>query len=91
MLTFAIPVKHHANVKDWESIKIHSDATLRSLVDQDCDSWNTVVIANEGAILPETPDRVRGVRVDFPPNSLPDEREPVKYQKRSGWTRVGHI
>lgn len=71
-LTFIIPVRHQANAADWAQLKSNLEQTLASLSAQDAPDWQGVVVANEGADLPDMPDGFRVVRVSFPPNDLHD-------------------
>ncbi len=70
MLTFVIPVRHHATAKDWRAIRTRMAVTLRSLRAQDSDDWNAVIVANHGADLPVDLRRCDVVRVDLAPNAL---------------------
>lgn len=70
ILTFIIPVKHHANAEDWNQVKRHLSETVSSIAAQDRDGWKGVVVANEGADLPDLPKGFEVKRVDFPVNSL---------------------
>lgn len=70
MLTFLIPVRHHQTVSDWTRVVAQMRTTISSISAQDNAAWNAIIIANEGAELPELPSRFEVVRVDFPPNKL---------------------
>ncbi|MGE4064265.1 MAG: hypothetical protein AB7E79_12935 [Rhodospirillaceae bacterium] len=70
MLTFVIPVRHHATASNWDAIKSRLDVTLRSLRAQDDPRWNAIIIANDGADLPADLSACWIVRVDLPPNKL---------------------
>jgi hypothetical protein len=72
-LTFVIPVRHQATVKNWAEVKARLTETLRSISAQKHTGWNCVVVANEGADLPVVPEKVEVVRVDFPPAVLPNQ------------------
>jgi hypothetical protein len=78
LLTFVIPVRHQATVEDWPGVKQRMEVTLRSLCAQRHPGWNAVVVANEGADLPEIPDRVDVAWVDFPRNTLPNRAGPIE-------------
>lgn len=71
-LTFIVPVRHQENAADWITLKTNLKQTLRSLSAQECSNWEGVVVANEGADLPEMPTGFRVERVTFPPNKLHD-------------------
>ena len=68
-LTFVIPVRHQDNARDWTALKRRLTCTLASIAQQDCNDWRAVVVANHGADLPDLPERIAAVRVDFPPNA----------------------
>jgi len=68
MLTFVIPVRHHATASHWGAIRARMEVTLRSLRAQDGGEWNAVIIANHGADLPGDLTHCDVVRVGFPPN-----------------------
>lgn len=70
MLTFVIPVRHHATASNWRAIRSRMAVTMRSLRAQDSGDWNAVIIANHGADLPGDLTNCDVVRVDFPPNKL---------------------
>ncbi len=71
ILTFIIPLRHQDTVQSWSAIKNHLAITIRSLAAQKSGFWKAVVVANEGSDLPEMPEHVEVVRVDFPANVLP--------------------
>jgi hypothetical protein len=71
-LTFIVPVRHQANAKDWPALKRNLTETLKSIANQTDARWQGVVIANQGADLPDMPAQFSVVRVDFPPNPLHD-------------------
>jgi hypothetical protein len=75
MLTFIIPVRHHATATNWCAIKSRMGTTLRSLRAQASGRWNAVIVANHGADLPRDLSGCDVVRVNFPPNKL-DTRAP---------------
>jgi hypothetical protein len=70
VLTFIIPVRHHATAGNWAGVKARLGVTLRSLRAQQSKEWRAIIIANEGAALPDNLEGVDVVRVDFPPNKL---------------------
>ena len=68
MLTFVIPVRHPENARDWGQVRRNLSQTARSVAGQRDARWEAVVVANEGADLPDLPRGVDVARVDFPPN-----------------------
>jgi len=68
LLTFIIPVRHHANSKDWRQQVDYLCSTIGSLERQESDNWRCVIVANEGSDLPAFPSRVTVHRVEFAPN-----------------------
>lgn len=72
MITFVIPVRHPDNSPDWAMLKERLSQTLRSVSAQRQGGWAGIVVANEGADLPEIPDGFAVERVDFPPNAFYD-------------------
>jgi hypothetical protein len=70
ILTFIIPVRHQDNATDWRVLKRNLADTIRSIAKQDGKGWKAVVVANDGADLPEMPSGFEVERVDFPPNQL---------------------
>ena len=72
LVTFIIPVRHQANSKDWPSLKRRLAQTIASISGQSNSNWRGVVVANEGADLPEMPPNFTAERVPFPPNQLHD-------------------
>jgi len=68
LLTFIIPVRHHANSRDWPQLVAYLRETVGSLERQECAEWRCVIVANEGSELPSFSSRVTIHRVDFPPN-----------------------
>ena len=68
MLTFVVPVRHPENARDWGVVRRTLSQTARSIAAQRDPRWQAVVVANEGADLPDLPRGVRVVRVDFAPN-----------------------
>ncbi|MBM7043804.1 MULTISPECIES: galactosyl transferase [Rhizobium] len=81
LVTFIIPVRHQANSNDWPSLKRRLSQTIASISGQSNGDWRAVIIANEGADLPDLPPKFSVERVTFPPNQLFDlhsaEREQV--------------
>jgi hypothetical protein len=72
LVTFVIPVRHQANANDWGALKARLSQTVASIAAQSNDNWRGVIVANEGADLPELPPRFSVERVSFPPNQLHD-------------------
>ncbi|MET0382558.1 MAG: galactosyl transferase [Burkholderiaceae bacterium] len=72
MLTFIIPVRHQDNARDWLQLVDYLRSTVGTLAGQDDPRWQAVIVANEGARLPEFPAKVRVHRVTFPPNPFHD-------------------
>lgn len=70
LVTFIIPVRHQDNARDWSQLKAKLVQTVASITNQTHDDWRCVIVANEGADLPDLPDRVEVERVTFPPNVL---------------------
>jgi hypothetical protein len=70
LVTFVIPIRHQANARDWGLLKANLAQTVASISNQTSDDWRGVVVANEGADLPELPNRFCVERVDFQPNDL---------------------
>lgn len=70
-LVFVIPVRHHASVADWAGIKGYIAQTLTSVSAQTVPDWECILVANEGADLPELPDKCRARYVDLPLPDLP--------------------
>lgn len=70
LLTFVIPVRHQDNATDWGRLKANLAQTIASLCAQGGDDWRAVIVANEGADLPDLPKQFSAVRVTFPPNDL---------------------
>ena len=81
LVTFIIPVHHQANSNDWPSLKRRLAQTIASISGQSNGNWRGVIVANEGADLPDLPPNFSAERVTFPPNPLYDlhsaEREQV--------------
>jgi hypothetical protein len=72
LITFIIPVRHQANAKDWPALKERLSQTVASIAGQSHRDWNAVIVANEGAELPDLPPQFSVARVTFPPNRLHD-------------------
>jgi hypothetical protein len=72
LVTFIIPVRHQENSSDWPSLKGRLTQTIASIAGQSSNDWQAVIVANEGADLPELPPRFSVARVTFPPNQLHD-------------------
>lgn len=70
LLTFIIPVRHQDNARDWGRLRANLAQTVASISAQTHDDWRGIVVANEGADLPDLPERFSAVRVTFPPNDL---------------------
>jgi hypothetical protein len=68
LLSFIIPVRHQDNAGDWNALKRRLSQTVASIAAQSNDDWRAVIVANEGADLPELPYRCSVARVSFPPN-----------------------
>ena len=68
VLTFIIPVRHQDNASDWPRLKVNLAQTMRSIRAQTNKQWRAIVVANEGAELPELPNGFEVVSVQFPPN-----------------------
>lgn len=72
LVTFVIPVRHQDNATDWSALKRRLSQTIASIAAQTNRDWQAVIIANDGADLPELPPQFSVVRVDFPPNQFYD-------------------
>jgi hypothetical protein len=70
MLTFIIPLRHPQNSPDWPALKRRLSQTIRSIAAQDDPRWRAIIVANEGADLPELPSNFKVVAVKFPPNPM---------------------
>jgi hypothetical protein len=81
VVTFIIPVRHQDNARDWGRLKANLAQTLASISNQTNPNWRGIVVANEGADLPQLPPQFSVKRVTFPPNALhdmdKDDREKV--------------
>jgi hypothetical protein len=82
LVTFVIPIRHQANARDWGVLKANLAQTIASIANQSHDDWRAVIVANEGADLPELPPRFSAVRVGFPPN---DKHELGDQSKETFW------
>jgi hypothetical protein len=71
LLTFVIPVRHHASVADWGALQPIMAATFRSVAAQAGGMWRLIVVANRGAELPALPRNAELVEVDFERPALP--------------------
>lgn len=75
MLSFLIPVRHPATVKDWGAVKSVMALTFRSIAAQDHPDWHCVIAADETADLPDPPRHAAGkfqvVRTTLPPAVIP--------------------
>jgi hypothetical protein len=70
LVTFIIPVRHQDNARDWGRLKANLAQTVASIAGQTHHDWRGIVVANEGADLPDLPAQFTVVRVAFPPNNL---------------------
>jgi hypothetical protein len=70
LVTFIIPVRHQDNARDWSLLKANLAQTVASISNQTNDDWRGIIVANEGAGLPELPRGFSVERVDFPPNVM---------------------
>jgi hypothetical protein len=70
IVTFVIPVRHQDNCNDWSKLKSNLTQTILSISKQTNPNWRAVIVANLGANLPDLPDKVEVLYVDFPPNQL---------------------
>jgi hypothetical protein len=82
LVTFVIPVRHQDNARDWGVLKANLGQTIASIANQSHDDWRAVIVANEGADLPELPPRFSAVRVGLPPN---DKHELGEQSKDTFW------
>lgn len=69
-ITFIIPVRHQDNARDWSLLKANLVQTVASIANQSNNDWRGIIVANEGADLPDLPKRFSVERVAFPPNNL---------------------
>jgi hypothetical protein len=70
LVTFIIPVRHQDNARDWSLLKANLTQTIASISNQMNDDWQGIIVANEGADLPDLPPRFSVERVTFPPNDM---------------------
>lgn len=70
LVTFIIPVRHQDNARDWSLLKSNLNQTVASISNQTNGDWQGIIVANEGADLPDLPAGFSVVRVTFPPNIL---------------------
>jgi hypothetical protein len=70
LVTFIIPVRHQENARDWSRLKANLTQTVASISNQTNGDWRGIIVANEGADLPDLPEKFSAVRVTFPPNDL---------------------
>jgi hypothetical protein len=70
LVTFIIPVRHQDNARDWSLLKANLVQTIASILNQTNDDWRGIIVANEGADLPDLPERFDVERVTFPPNDM---------------------
>jgi hypothetical protein len=70
LVTFIIPVRHQDNARDWRLLRANLAQTVASISNQTNDDWRGVVVANEGADLPDLPEGFVVERVTFPPNPM---------------------
>jgi hypothetical protein len=70
LITFVIPVRHQDNARDWSLLKANLAQTIASISNQTGNDWRAIIVANEGADLPDLPPRFSAVRVGFPPNDM---------------------
>jgi hypothetical protein len=75
LVAFIIPVRHQANARNWSLIKANLAQTLASISNQTHDDWRGIIVANEGADLPDLPPRFSVERVSFPPNELHERNQ----------------
>jgi exopolysaccharide biosynthesis galactosyltransferase PssJ len=73
VLTFIIPVRHQENATSWPQLKQQLAETMASIARQTIPRWKAVIVANEGAELPELPINFVVRRVDFPPNPMHEQ------------------
>ena len=72
-VTFIIPVRHQSNSKDWSSLKVNLAQTITSISAQTNKNWHAVIVANQGADLPDLPP----IEVPAPINTTPLINSPV--------------
>jgi hypothetical protein len=74
VVTFVIPIPHQEIISDWGRLVRNLRETILSIAGQTNPNWRAVIVANEGADLPDVPAGFEIVRVDFAPNRLHDLR-----------------
>ncbi|MEO0680748.1 MAG: hypothetical protein AAF192_10065 [Pseudomonadota bacterium] len=67
-VTFVIPIRHPAGVKDPALQRAVLAQTLRSIAAQSSRDWRLRIVCNPEQVLPELPARTERVHVDLPPN-----------------------
>jgi hypothetical protein len=70
LVTFIIPVRHQDNARDWNLLKANLVQAIASISNQTNEDWRGIIVANEGADLPDLPERFGIERVTFPPNDM---------------------
>ncbi len=83
LLTFIIPVRHQDNARNWGALREKIAQTAASISRQTHPDWRAVVVANEGADLPDLPPKFSVERVTFSPN-LNHER-PKNMKREAFW------
>ena len=81
LLTFIIPVRHHANARNWESLRAKLAQTVHSINGQTNSDWRAIIVANEGSDLPDLPPRFAVERVNFPPNERHERQNNANRQE----------
>lgn len=71
-LTFVIPVRHSANLRDAGAQQQVLRKTFQSISGQKSRNWRAVVVANHGTTLPKLPEGFEVVWVDYAPNPQHD-------------------
>jgi glycosyltransferase involved in cell wall biosynthesis len=74
LVTFIIPVRHQANAKDWACLKANLTQTIASIAAQSNPNWRAIIVANEGADLPDVPNGFEIIQVNFPPNTMYEQQ-----------------
>lgn len=69
-LTFIIPVRHQDSSDQWDVLLKNLGETMQSIRAQTSSDWKCIVVANDGAKLPEIPNGFKLCFVNFPPNLL---------------------
>lgn len=87
-LTFVIPVRHHASIRDWGRVQENLALTVASVRRQTVDDWECVIVANEDTPLPSLPDDVMVVRVNLRQEPLPDWEGGTNADRRFEATRA---